>query len=243
MMQQYPWEDTEKLLKELVAMKQETEKVDFKHHINPIQQGKTNKKQLKAEMLKDIASIANSYSSEHDNHGFIILGVEENSKEILGTNLKQEDISNYLNDITCDYLSPHPNINLQIFPCPNDESKQWGAIIIIPGIELPHVLIRDVDNGLNKGEVWVRKGCKKNLAGPEDYSRFFNIRTENIRQDIQELKVKINMLNKDIKNICEQRKTIESTDEKTIVVQKVNQKEAVKLLDLVKDRLPKKFPS
>ena len=78
-----PWDnDTlEKLLLKVVQTG-ETTKVDFKQTLN------LDTAEQKAELLKDISALANSYDQAYYNYGFIIIGVKQN--KLIGTSFTQE---------------------------------------------------------------------------------------------------------------------------------------------------------
>jgi len=248
----FPWESsvtTKNLLLRLVKDSDETEKIDFKLDFN-IHGPKTEKDEL----MLDMASIANSYSSNYDNHGFLIVGIDSKTKEIKGSNIDKEELTTHIDERMAKFLSPHIRFTVELYDIEHSK-KKWGAIIIKTGIELPHIFTAD-RGGFKKGEVWVRKGSHKCLADSTDFSRFFRIRTESLKRDQDQLEAKINLLENDLK------KRIESLDNKILVTpnlvqgkSKVLKKEEVEsacpeniketlqdnkdLLSLVKKELPK----
>ena len=253
----YPWEDsikTEDLLRQLITNADETEKVDFKLEFN-IQ----GSKQEKNELLRDMVSLANSYSSNNANHGFLILGVDPETKEIKGSNFSKESLSTHIDERMAKYVSPHINFSIELYDL--EGSKKWGAIIIRPGIEMPHIFTND-SGEFNKGEIWVRKGSHKCPADSYDFSRFFAVRTESINRDLNQLEARLNLQEKDFKQRmealekkCTSDKPIGTAKSKTKEVAKEHskqvvceQKEEVKseenqdLLSLVKSSLPKHSP-
>ena len=68
-----PWEnkELEELLQSLVALGTEAAKIDFKAEIE------TATADQKAELLKDITAMANTYDENNADHGFLIYGARE----------------------------------------------------------------------------------------------------------------------------------------------------------------------
>jgi len=179
-MNKYYWEQTvttEDLLLGLVKDGDEKDKVDFKLTYD-ISGGKKEK----SELVRDITSIANSYSLEHENHGFLIFGIHPTTKEIEGVALDKESLVTHIDKLIETHVSPRIFFKVETFETP--ESKQWCAIIIKPSVAVPHVFISD-SSEFNKGEVWVRKGTFKGLASSDDYARFFSVRTESLKQEME----------------------------------------------------------
>lgn len=190
----YPWEDsitTEDLLLRLIKNSDETEKVDFKLDFN-IQ----GPKQDKNELLRDLTCLANSYSFEYDNHGFLILGVDSETKTIIGSEISKESLTTHIDERMAKYVNPHIKFSVELFDI--KEGKKWGAIITKPGIEMPHVFTND-SGEFNRGEVWVRKGSHNCPADASDFSRFYAIRTESFKRELDQLEAKMNLLENDLK--------------------------------------------
>src|SRR5216683_8450280 len=80
-----PWSsaELEKLLRELIAHGTEAAKVDFKAEIE------IGTPEQKAELLKDITAIANTYDESYGDHGFLIYGVK--AKVITGVTATETD--------------------------------------------------------------------------------------------------------------------------------------------------------
>ena len=244
---------TKDLLLQLVEKSDETEKLDFKLDFS-LQGSKTEKNEL----LLDMACIANSYSSDYDNHGFLILGVDADTKEIKGTDLTKEALATHIDERMAKFLSPHIRFSVEFYEI-EGTTKRWGAIIIKPGIEMPHVFIADTGE-FNKGAVWVRKGSHKCLADPTDFSRFFAIRTESLKKDMDQLEARMNLQENDLKTRIEglekkyrnlpkntakapTTKNAQSKETATSVPQPISTNEDEQdLLELVKKELPKRSP-
>ncbi len=195
----FPWESsmtTKELLLQLVRNSDETEKVDFKLDFN-LQSSKSDKNEL----LLDMACIANSYSSDYDNHGFLILGIDPDTKEIKGTDVTKEGLTTHIDERMVKFLSPHIRFTVELYDT-EDGIKKWGAIIIKSVLELPHIFITDTGE-FKRGEVWVRKGSHKCPADPTDFSRFYAIRTESLKRGLDQLETKMNLQENDLKKRIE----------------------------------------
>jgi len=256
----FPWESsmtTKELLLQLVKNSDETEKVDFKLDFN-LQSSKTEKNEL----LLDMACIANSYSSDYDNHGFLILGIDPETKEIKGTDITKEGLTTHIDERMAKFLSPHIRFTVELYDI-EGSTKKWGAIIIKSGIELPHIFIADTGE-FKRGEIWVRKGSHKCPADPTDFSRFYAIRTESLKRGLDQLETKMNLqendLKKRIETIEKKYKKLPSKSEALPAKQKGKKAKEVELdhavpeyidetpqddqdlLSLVKKELPKHSP-
>ena len=143
-----PWDnDTlEKLLLKVVQTG-ETTKVDFKQTLN------LDTAEQKAELLKDISALANSYDQAYYNYGFIIIGVKQN--KLIGTSFTQEvdHLQSQIDELVKNYIGPFITTHVRIF---NTEGKTWGAIVIPPTKNAPHVFIRDIHNK-HRGDIYVRR--------------------------------------------------------------------------------------
>jgi len=165
-----PWDNKKlkDLLIEIIKIG-ETTKIDFKQELN------IGTAKEKAEFLKDVSAIANTFDSNYYNYGFILVGVKQN--EIVGSSfLQNKEVDNLqatIDEIIKVHLSPFIETHLKIF---EENEKTWGVIMIPPTTMLPHVFIRDIDNK-SRGDVYVRRGTTTEKALPEDYSRFFSVYT------------------------------------------------------------------
>jgi len=171
-----PWDnDTIKNILQKIIKIGETSKVDFKQDLN------IETQRDKAELLKDISAIANTYDPNYDNYGFILIGVRQN--EIIGSSFLEkftvDNLQSIVDDLVKKYLSPFIKTQVMIF---DDNGKKWGVIIIPPSRMLPHVFIKDIDNK-RRGDIYVRKGTTTEKASPEDYYRFFSVYIEDIRYE------------------------------------------------------------
>ena len=158
-------EDLEALLKRLVAQGAEGPKLDFKASLD------LDSKGGQAEVAKDISSIANTDDENRlDDIGYIIVGAERG--RIIGTPLFGGDpdkLQARLTDTVKNFVSPLPLFSLVVF----DEAGVgcWGAIVIPPSAQQPHVLIRDGAAGMAKHDWLVRVNDTTERAAPHDYTR------------------------------------------------------------------------
>lgn len=164
-----PWNngELEKLLRDLIAHGTEAAKVDFKAEIE------TGTHEQKAELLKDITAIANTYDESYGDHGFLIYGVK--AKVITGVATTETDTDKFQNtveQILKTYISPMPQIYIVGFE--NTAGEKWGAIVIPPRNSKPHMFFKDLSCSTNptksrrRGEWFVRRGSTTDLGLPED---------------------------------------------------------------------------
>lgn len=89
-----PWSNNEleALLKGLISHGSEVAKIDFKLELE------TSTSEQKAELLKDITAIANTYDdSNYDDYGFVIYGVQ--SKAIVGITSTEKNTDKLQNTV------------------------------------------------------------------------------------------------------------------------------------------------
>ena len=102
-----PWTngEIEALLIEVILHGTEVAKIDFKTEIE------TSTNEQKAELLKDIIAIANTFDDSYEDHGFIIYGVK--AKTITGITQTESDtdkFQNHIEQLLKTYISPMPPI-------------------------------------------------------------------------------------------------------------------------------------
>ena len=188
-----PWDnDTlEKLLLKVVQTG-ETTKVDFKQTLN------LDTAEQKAELLKDISALANSYDQAYYNYGFIIIGVKQN--KLIGTSFTQEvdHLQSQIDELVKNYIGPFITTHVRIF---NTEGKTWGAIVIPPTKNAPHVFIRDIHNK-HRGDIYVRRGTVTEKVLPEDFPRFFRHHldeyTYELRQEIKDVRSELEEIKRNL---------------------------------------------
>ncbi|MFA6094666.1 MAG: ATP-binding protein [Candidatus Paceibacterota bacterium] len=190
-----PWTNgkLETLLKEVISHGTELAKIDFKTEIE------SSTQEQKADLLKDIVAIANTYDDNYEDHGFIIYGVK--AKTITGITQTETDTDKFQNNIEQllrTYISPMPQIYVTGF---ETDGKKWGAIVIPPGNAKPHMFFKDFVCGADrsrsrkKGEWFVRRGSTTDHGIPEDLTKITQSQMERnlepLRESIRTLQVRI----------------------------------------------------
>lgn len=191
-----PWDHDElKLLLEgLIAHGTETSKIDFKAEIE------TDTPEQKAELLKDISAIANTYDNDnYDDHGFLIYGVK--TKIITGVTQTETDTDKFQNtieQILKTYISPMPQIYVMGFE--TADGKKWGTIVIPPRNGKPHMFFKDLSctnpaKVRRKGEWFVRRGSTTDPGLPEDLAiitqKQMELSLEPLRESIRSLQSRV----------------------------------------------------
>ncbi len=175
-------DDLEKLLRRLIEQGAEGPKLDFKATID------LENKSVHAELAKDISSIANTDDgSRLDDIGYIIVGAERG--RIVGTTLFAGDpdkLQARLTDTIKKFVGPIPQFSIVVFNEP--EIGRWGAIVIPPSAQQPHVLIRDGASGVAKHDWLVRVNDTTERAAPNDYSRML---AKAVRREVRPLELEL----------------------------------------------------
>jgi hypothetical protein len=190
-----PWssEELEDILIKLISHGSEAAKVDFKTEIiaaTPEQ---------KAELLKDIVAIVNTYDDNYNDYGFIIYGVA--GKIITGatsTETNVDKFQNHIEQLLKNYIYPMPQIYVVGFE--TTDGKKWGAIIMPPQNSKPHMFFKElscVDKSCmrKKGDWFVRKGATTDHGLPEDLAlitqKQMEISLEPLKESIRTIQVRI----------------------------------------------------
>lgn len=191
-----PWTNVEleTLLKTLISHGTEVSKVDFKSEVE------VSTPEQKAELLKDIIAIANTYDVNYEDHGFIIYGVKV--KTITGitqTETNTDKFQNTIEQLLKNYISPMPQIYVMGFE--TADAKKWGVIVIPPRNSKPHMFFKDFSCPTNstrsrkKGEWFVRHGSTTDPGLPEDLAiitqKQMDINLEPLRESIRSLQSRI----------------------------------------------------
>lgn len=189
-----PWNngELETLLKGVISHGTEVAKIDFKTEVE------TATNEQKADLLKDIIAIANTYDTNYDDHGFIIYGVK--AKAITGITQTESDtdkFQNHIEQLLKTYISPMPQIYVLGF---EDTGKKWGVIVIPPRNNKPHMFFKDLfcadrSRSRKKGEWFVRRGSTTDLGLPEDLAiisqRQMEVLLEPLRESIRSLQSRV----------------------------------------------------
>jgi hypothetical protein len=181
-----PWNNSEleQLLKDLVAHGTEAAKVDFKTEIE------ANSPEKKADLLKDISAMGNTYDDRYHDHGFLIFGVK--GKAIIGAKQTEPDtdkLQNHVEQLLRTYISPMPHIYVVAFVTAT--SERWGAIVIPPRNCKPHMFFKDLQcinpkHTRRRGEWFVRRGATTDLGFPEDLALITQRQTELLLEPLRE---------------------------------------------------------
>lgn len=191
-----PWPngELETMLKGIISHGTEVAKIDFKSEVESATQ------EQKAELLKDIIAIANTYDENYEDHGFIIYGVK--SKAIVGINQTEPDtdkFQNHIEQLLKTYISPMPQVYVIGFT--EADGKKWGAIVIPPRNNKPYMFFKDLSCGTDrsrsrkKGEWFVRRGSTTDHGIPEDLAlinqRQLEISLEPLKESIRTLQLRV----------------------------------------------------
>ncbi|MDO8408124.1 MAG: ATP-binding protein [bacterium] len=181
-----PWTngELETLLQGLIAHGTEAAKVDFKAEIE------ANTPEKKAELLKDISAIANTYDENYSDYGFLIYGVK--AKVMEGTTLTETDtdkFQNHIEQLLKSYISPMPQIYVVSFE--TTAGQKWGAIVIPPRNNKPHMFCKDLQcrdpkYTRTRGEWFVRRGSTTDHGLPEDLTIISQRQTELLLEPLRE---------------------------------------------------------
>src|SRR3989344_4591063 len=190
-----PWNngELETLLKGVISHGTEVAKIDFKTEIE------TATNEQKADLLKDIIAIANTFDNSYEDHGFIIYGVK--AKAITGITTTESDtdkFQNHIEQLLKTYISPMPQIYVLGFE--TTDGKKWGVIVIPPRNNKPHMFFKDLSCAdrsrfRKKGEWFVRRGSTTDPGLPEDLAiisqRQMEVLLEPLRESIRSLKSRV----------------------------------------------------
>jgi hypothetical protein len=194
-LQLLPWSnaDLEILLRDLIDHGVETPKADCKAEID------TSNNEGKADLLKDINAIANTYGSEYSDYGFLIYGVTR--KEIAGVKATQTDtdqLQRHIEQLLKAYLAPMPVIYVIGFTA--DLGKQWGIVVIPPRNTKPHMFVKDLQcldakRSHKRGDWFVRRGSTTDVGLPEDLAvisqRQMELTLEPLRESLRILQLRV----------------------------------------------------
>jgi hypothetical protein len=156
-----------------------------------------------AELLKDLSAIANTYSHHYRNHGFLIFGAEGSS--VVGCTFPntEDHLQTSVDDLVKRFLGPFVTTHLFLFSA---EGKHWGAIVIPPSRNVPHVFMNDIHKRY-RGDVYVRSGTTIVKAQPEDYARFFR---QHLEAHTYEFQQTVNDLQRQVSTLTERLNSLYS---------------------------------
>jgi predicted HTH transcriptional regulator len=97
----------------------------------------------KAELLKDITAMANTYDDGNGDYGFIIYGVSTGKvKGISVTETDNDKLQNTVDQLLKENIAPMPLVYLTPFEEPTGE--KWGALVIAPRNNKPYMFFKDI---------------------------------------------------------------------------------------------------
>ncbi|MDD3471953.1 MAG: ATP-binding protein [Syntrophaceae bacterium] len=181
-----PWTNSEleALLRGLIAHGTEAAKIDFKAEVE------TGTPEQKAELLKDILAIANTYDENYGDYGFLIYGIKTKTiSGVTATETNTDKLQNTIEQILKTYVSPMPQIYVVGFQ--NTTGEKWGAIVIPPRNTKPHMFFKDLSctnptRSRRRGEWFVRHGSTTDPGLPEDLTIINQKQTELLLEPIRE---------------------------------------------------------
>ena len=196
----------ERFVRDRVAEKTETDKIDFKLTLN----FKTQEEKLKLVAL--INAMANTADAEHGDCGLLIYGLNREDGRItqdvsllaeLGTDKLEAQILAAVRE----HMSPCPRFNLFAFEEPGVGT--WGVIVVWPNQTAPFVFTKpgtySQGSGQSKtlwkkGEWRVRRGGAAIGPDTDDYARVLNERTAPLERALVVLET----------NLSEQRRQLDA---------------------------------
>lgn len=148
-------------IKRTIEDKKETNHVDFKRVFY--------RSLSESDLSKDIAAFANTVS---DSDKYIIIGVDDKTREVLGIDentLPDQDIlDNYLSD------NIEPFVNVEIGSIKYEENVAIGYIrVFANNLDRPYIIKKDCgkNNSIRQGDIFVRKGTVIKKASRADLER------------------------------------------------------------------------
>jgi ATP-dependent DNA helicase RecG len=168
---------------QLVIEGLEYSKVDFKSSIS------LNTEHEKADLLKDIAAMANTFDTRNHNHGLIVFGAKCGSFCYLQHEIDEDKFQASLDELLKSHIDPFIPVHIHIFR--DEPEKTWGVLLIPPTRNAPHIFVKD-GHKRNRGDIYVRRNTVTEKAMPADFGRFFRQQFEEhtfeLRIEVKELK-------------------------------------------------------
>ena len=104
----------------------------------------------KKELVKDVSAIANSKGGR----GYILFGIEDKTKKILGINVEEDSIEERIQQIICNRADPPIPVRFDIFEL---ENKKIGVLTIFRSDQHPHQIRQT-------GSFYIRRGSTTDVA-------------------------------------------------------------------------------
>lgn len=162
--------DYERIVRQLIAQKNEAPKVDFKRTVDP------DSKRDIAEIAKLSIAMANTDSDDQEDFGYIIFGASR-GELVGGVDWLALDsrCASFVRSVN-NYIHPEAFLELKTFL---DDDKGWfGTLLIKPSIRQmrPHVVAKEFSDRtpvIRRNECFVRRGEAIELASRTDLERMF----------------------------------------------------------------------
>ncbi len=180
-----PWskDELEAVLRDILSHGVETAKVDAKTELD------TATNEAKAELLKDISAIANTYGTEYHDHGFLIYGATRGGiTGIKQTETDTDKLQSHLEQLLRTYVATMPQIYVIGF---TDATLQWGVIVIPPRNTKPHRFVKELQcqdhrRSRKRGDWFVRRGSTTDVGLPEDLATIAQRQTDALLEPLRE---------------------------------------------------------
>jgi hypothetical protein len=123
----------------------------------------------KAELLKDISAVANTFHHANSNHGFLVLGAQTGGLTYTSFDQSADHLQATIDELVKHYIEPFIHTRLYQF---GSGLEAWGVLVIPPTNNAPHVFVKDIQKRC-RGDIYVRRGTVTDRALPGDFARFF----------------------------------------------------------------------
>lgn len=181
-----PWANRELqlILEDLISHGTELAKIDFKRDLD------IATTEQKSELLKDLIAIANTYDENYQDYGFLVYGVQGTTiVGVQGSAGDTDKLQNQIEQLLKTYIAPMLTIYALGFT--SADGTSWGAIVIPPRDNKPHMFFRDLESRdpkqfRRRGEWFVRRGATTERGGPEDLMLIVHRQTAALLEPLHE---------------------------------------------------------
>ena len=190
----------EAFLREQTKRKREWDKLDFKQAWLKDIPGRRKPEidqRAKMELIKDINAMANTFSLDFDDYGFLVLGVSRNDGRVTMDvpSLRDPGVDNLEASIAewlAEYMEPQPEFFLTAFEEPGIGT--WGALVLKPNQSGPFIFSKDgtykqqsgnSDQLWREGEWRLRKNGRTDKPSPLDYTQMLRTRIQSALEPLQ----------------------------------------------------------
>lgn len=190
----------ETFLREQSKRKREWDKLDFKQAWLKDIPGRRKPEidqRAKMELIKDINAMANTFSLDFDDYGFLVLGVSRNEGRVTMDvpSLRDPGVDNLEASIAewlAEYMEPQPEFFLTAFDEPGIGT--WGALVLKPNQSGPFVFSKDgtykqqsgdSDQLWREGEWRLRRNGRTHKPRPLDYTQMLRTRIQSALEPLQ----------------------------------------------------------